>query len=84
MKKVNNLDELVDLIGMESVEKCFTEYVMLTIAKARKWDESQGERVFHQPKCPEWGGELITTDDLTDDELKEQKENIDKTKRGKS
>ena len=42
MKKVSNLDELVELIGMETVEKCFTEYMMLTIAKARKWDESQG------------------------------------------
>lgn len=41
MKKVNNLDELVKLIGMEAVEKCFTEYMMLTIAKAKKYDNLQ-------------------------------------------
>ena len=40
MKKVNNLDELVELVGMEAVEKCFTEYIMLTIAKAKKYDEN--------------------------------------------
>ncbi len=39
MKKVNNLDELVELVGMETVEKCFTEYIMLIIAKAKKFDE---------------------------------------------
>ena len=44
MKKVNNLDELVELIGIEAVEKCFTEYMMLTIAKAKKYDELQGEQ----------------------------------------
>ena len=43
MKKINNLDELVQLVGMETVEKCFTEYVMLTIAKAHKWDKIQEE-----------------------------------------
>ena len=41
MKKVNNLDELVGLIGMETVEKCFTEYMMLTIAKAKEFDKLQ-------------------------------------------
>ncbi len=45
MKKVNNLDELVKFIGMEAVEKCFTEYMMLTIAKAKKYDEMQGEQI---------------------------------------
>lgn len=45
MKKVSNLDKLVDLIGMEAVEKCFTEYMMLTIAKAKKYDELQGEQI---------------------------------------
>lgn len=42
MKKINNLDELVELIGMESVEKCFTEYMMLIIAKAKRYDEDLG------------------------------------------
>ena len=41
MKKVSNLDELVELIGMEAVEKCFTEYMMLTIAKAKEFDKLQ-------------------------------------------
>ncbi len=42
MKKINNLKELVELIGMESVEKCFTEYMMLIIAKAKRYDENLG------------------------------------------
>ena len=41
MKKVKNLDELVELIGMKAVEKCFTEYMMLTIAKAKEYDRMQ-------------------------------------------
>lgn len=44
MKKINNLDELVELVGMEVVERCFTEYMMLTIAKAKKYDELQGKQ----------------------------------------
>ena len=43
MKKINSLEELEELIGPETVEKCFTEYMMLLIAKARKWDELQGK-----------------------------------------
>ena len=43
MKKINSLEELEELIGPEAVEKCFTEYMMLLIAKARKWDELQGK-----------------------------------------
>ena len=44
MKKINSLEELEELIGPEAVEKCFTEYMMLLVAKARKWDELQGKR----------------------------------------
>ena len=43
MKKINSLEELEELIGPEAVEKCFTEYMMLLVAKARKWDELQGK-----------------------------------------
>ena len=43
MKKINSLEELEELIGPETVQKCFTEYMMLLIAKARKWDELQGK-----------------------------------------
>ena len=43
MKKINSLEELEELIGPETVEKCFTEYMMLLVAKARKWDELQGK-----------------------------------------
>ena len=76
MKKINNLDELEELIGREAVEKCFTEYMMLTIAKAHKWDELQGEDVFHKPNSPEWGDEMITVDDLTDEEIQQLEKNI--------
>ena len=33
MKKVNNLSELVDLVGKDTVDKCFTEYMMLMVAR---------------------------------------------------
>ena len=43
MKKIKSLEELEELIGPEAMEKCFTEYMMLLVAKARKWDELQGK-----------------------------------------
>lgn len=36
MKKVSDLETLIELIGSESVDRCFTEYMMLHIAKAKK------------------------------------------------
>lgn len=36
LKKVNNLEELVDLVGKDTVDKCFTENMMLLIAKANR------------------------------------------------
>ena len=36
LKKVNNLSELVDLVGKETVDKCFTEYMMLMVARNNK------------------------------------------------
>lgn len=39
MKKVNSLDELVKLVGKEAVDKCFTEYMMLMLAKSNKFDK---------------------------------------------
>ena len=41
LKQVNNLDELIDLVGESAVSKCFTEYMMITIAKAQKLDDLQ-------------------------------------------
>ena len=38
MKKVSNLSELVNLVGKDTVDKCFTEYMMLMVAKANKFD----------------------------------------------
>lgn len=38
MKKIENLEELQKWIGMETVEKCVTEYMMLLIGKARQVD----------------------------------------------
>ncbi len=43
MKKINNLKELEELVGRETVKKCFTEYMMMTIAKAEQWDKAHGE-----------------------------------------
>lgn len=39
MKKINDLDELIQLIGKETVDKCFVEYMMIMIAKKNKFDE---------------------------------------------
>lgn len=36
MKKVSNLSELVNLVGEETVDKCFTEYMMLMVARNNK------------------------------------------------
>lgn len=39
MKKINNLEELKNVAGNEIVDKCFTEYMMLMVAKTKKVDE---------------------------------------------
>ena len=39
MKKVNNLDELVELVCKDTVDKCFTEYMMLMVARNNKVKE---------------------------------------------
>lgn len=39
MAKVNNLSELVDLVGKDTVDKCFTEYMMLMVEKSNKFDK---------------------------------------------
>lgn len=39
MKKVNNLKELVDLVGKDTVNKCFTENMMILIAKANRLEK---------------------------------------------
>ena len=39
LKKVSNLSELVNLVGKDTVDKCFTEYMMLMVAKANKFDK---------------------------------------------
>ena len=36
LKKVSNLSELVNLVGEETVDKCFTEYMMLMVARNNK------------------------------------------------
>lgn len=38
MKKVTDLETLTKFIGSENVDKCFTEYLMLHIAKGKKLD----------------------------------------------
>ena len=44
MEKAKNLDELVELIGMESVEKCFTEYMLSIIGKAKRLDDLENHK----------------------------------------
>lgn len=39
MKKINNLEELKNAVGNEIIDKCFTEYMMLMVAKTQKADE---------------------------------------------
>ena len=41
MKKVNTLDELEALIGRDSIEKCFTEYILTIIGQARRAEALQ-------------------------------------------
>ena len=39
MKKIDSLEELQKTAGKETVDWCFTEYMLLLIAKAKKFDE---------------------------------------------
>lgn len=39
MKKVNNLNELINLVGKDTVNKCFTEYMMLVVSRNNKLEE---------------------------------------------
>ena len=38
MKKIENVEELQQLVGIETVEKCVMEYMMLLVAKAKQAD----------------------------------------------
>ena len=38
MKKIKDLETLIEQIGTDCVERCFTEYMMLYVAKAKKLD----------------------------------------------
>ena len=39
VKRDSNLGELIDLVGKDTVDKCFTEYMMLLIAKANRLEK---------------------------------------------
>ena len=41
MKKVKNLDELEILVGKESIEKCFMEYMLTVIGQAKRLEDLQ-------------------------------------------
>ena len=41
MKKVDDLSELINLVGKDTADRCFTEYMMMVIAKAQKLDDLQ-------------------------------------------
>ena len=41
MKKVKSLDELEILVGKESIEKCFMEYMLTVIGQAKRLEDLQ-------------------------------------------
>lgn len=41
LKQVNNLDELINLIGENAITKCFTDDMITAIAKAQRLDDLQ-------------------------------------------
>lgn len=43
LKKVSNLSELIDLVGKDTVEKCFTEYMMLMVVRNNKLTELEND-----------------------------------------
>lgn len=43
MKKVSNLGELINLVGKDTVDKCFTEYMMLMVARNNKLNELEND-----------------------------------------
>ena len=43
MKKVNNLRELIDLVGKDAVDKCFAEYMMLMVARNNILNELEND-----------------------------------------
>lgn len=43
MKKINNLSELVDLVGKDTVDRCFAEYMMLIMARNNKLEELEND-----------------------------------------
>ncbi len=55
MKKVDNLSELIDLVGKDTVDRCFTEYMMMVIAKAQKLDDLQN---YIEPLAKMSNGEM--------------------------
>ena len=55
MKKVDNLSELIDLVGKDTVDRCFTEYMMMMIAKAQKLDDLQN---YIEPLAKMSNGEM--------------------------
>ena len=43
LKRVSNLGELIDLVGKDTVDKCFTEYMMLMVARNNKLKELEND-----------------------------------------
>lgn len=41
MKKVRNLEDLEGLIGRESIERCFMEYILTVIGQAKRSESLQ-------------------------------------------
>ena len=41
MKKIKNLDELENLIGRDTIEKCFMEYMLTVIGQAKRLEDLQ-------------------------------------------
>ena len=41
MKKIKNLDELETLVGRDAIEKCFMEYMLTIIGRAKRLEDLQ-------------------------------------------
>ena len=58
MKKIENVEELQHLVGIETIEKCVMEYMMLLVAKAKQVDTilalwEQVETIYKEvDSCP--------------------------------
>ena len=74
MKKVSNLSELVDLVGKDTVNKCFTEYMMLMVARNNKVNELENDlENMNDTDVAEYAMTLSSVNELIDLVVKNEK-----------